>query len=375
MRIALYGAAMRQWGRINPRCLFEDYPSPAGSELAMLGIAKALSDRGHDVKVFCDCEPGVYDGVEYYRPELALPILTSVPHDVVVSWSDPGIFLYPADIKLKVLMVQSSRMGLGQAAEKVDRYFAISRTSAQMLLDSDAYADPAKMWVTRNGVFLSRYANLKGIQHNRHHLVWASSPDRGLHHLTDIFKLVKAQVPDAKLTVAYDFDRAYASYTQTSRGSTFIRALEKAAELKAMDGVEVVQHLAQPNLAELFLTAGIMAYPCDPVHPTETYCVAVNEAMAAGLPVIISDADCLPENYDSAALVLKRPIDAEEWAGDIVKLMTNPKEYDRFSADSLTLAAHTDVADIAEEWEMFFMEFLSGVQTTADRSLAARLGR
>lgn len=387
MRIALYGAAMRQWGRINPKCLFEDYPSPAGSELAMLGIAKALADRGHQVKVFCDCEPGLYNGVEYYRPELALPILSSTPHDVIVSWADASLFLYPVQADLKVLMVQSSRMGLGQAAEKVDRYFAISRTSAQMLLDSEPYADPAKMWVTRNGVFLERFNWEYGAGtwrplprtvvggYNPKHLVWASSPDRGLHHLTDIFKLVKQKVPDAKLTVAYDFDRAYASYQQTSQGSTFIRFLEKAKQLKDMDGVEVVQHLSQPKLAELFLSAGILAYPCDPVHPTETYCVAVNEALAAGLPVLVSDADCLPENYSEAAYIARRPINPLGWADTITMLMTHPEEYAKKSADSLALAAHTDVSDIAAEWEVFFTEFLQGKETTPDRSLASRIGK
>ena len=41
--------------------------SLGGSETALLYMAKALADRGHDVKVFNNCDkPGKYDGVDYF---------------------------------------------------------------------------------------------------------------------------------------------------------------------------------------------------------------------------------------------------------------------------------------------------------------------
>jgi glycosyltransferase involved in cell wall biosynthesis len=213
------------------------------------------------------------------------------------------------------------------------------------------------------------------LDHDPTHLVWASSPDRGLHHLVDIFKLVKDQVSEARLTVCYDFDRAYASYHNSLPGSVFCRWLEKAAELKEMDGVEVLQHITQPALAKLFTEAGLLVYPCDPVRETETYCVTVNEAMAAGMPVVLSDADCLPENYGDHAKLFQRPIDHAAWARSVVQLMTDPERYQRASACSLALARQTDYSLVAGEWEAFFSEFLAGQETTSDRSLAARLGR
>lgn len=391
MRIVMFGASMRQWGKMNPNCLFEDLPSPAGSEMAMIGVARELAKRGHHVKVFTDCEAGVYDGVEYFRPELGLPILTQVEHDVVVSWGDASPFLYPIKAKLRVLMSQGAHLNLGSAAENVDRYFSISRFSAKTLLDSDPYADPKKMWVTRNGVYLSRFQweglvdaeahevvyeppKVREVR-DRHHLVWASSPDRGLHHLVDIFPLVKEAVPDARLTVCYDFDRAFNSYHAMLPGSAFVRWLEKAAELKKMDGVEVVQHISQPKLAGLLLSAGILAYPCDPIRETETYCVTVNEAMAAGMPVILSDADCLPENYGGHSAVLNRPIDTRLWADTITQMMLDEKVYNHQSQKSIELASHTDVSTIAKDWESLFYAYLEGKEETVDMSLASILGR
>jgi glycosyltransferase involved in cell wall biosynthesis len=386
MRIVQYAPGLQHWGRLNPKCLTEDVPSPAGSEIAMMSVSRALAARGHDVTVYADCDTGLIEGVKYYRPELALPMLMQVETDVIVSWQDPQLFFHQLKTGLRVVIGQSAHLDLGPSAIMVDRYFGISRKSAEILLTGERYGEPEKMWVTRNGVSLARFGwkrvaetwvPPRGLdkRKNRKHIVWASSPDRGLQHLVDIFLLVRKAVPDAKLTVCYDFDKAYDGVRKMSPGSVFLRNLDRARALKEMDGVEVVQHLSQPRLAQLYLNAGMLAYPCDPVRPTETYCVTVNEAMAAGCPVIISNADCLPENYGTAACCFPRPIDHEAWANKIVELMTDDKAYACAQAASLKLAAVTDYTEVAEEWEAFFSNYFAGHETTVDRGLAARLGR
>lgn len=377
MRIIMYAANLRHWGKLYPNAPFADVPSPAGTELAMLGVARGLARVGHRVTVFANCDGGSYDGVDYLSAEFAIPYLTTLDTDVVVSWQDASIFLYPLKTKLRVLMSQSSQLGLGQAAGAVDRYFAISRYSAQLLLESDAYADPDKLWITRNGHWPSRFNDgfpIIPTGRNHHQLVWMSSPDRGLHHLVPIFRLVRQRVPDATLAVCYEFDKTYESYKTTQPSGAYTRFLERARALKEEPGVEVVNHLSQPRLASLLMESGIMAYSCDPVRPTETYCNAVNEAMAAGMPVVISDADCLPENYgDFAAAVLPRPINHQDWANAIIQLMTDEEVYRDASYRSQRLAAQTSYDDVAREWEAFFQGYLTGNEVTPDRSLASVL--
>jgi glycosyltransferase involved in cell wall biosynthesis len=384
LRIVMYAANLRHWGALDPKALFEDVPSPAGTEIAMMGVARSLAARGHRVTVFASCDGGTYDGVDYITPDLALPLLSTLESDVVVSWQDPSVFLYPIKTKLRILMSQSTQLGLGQTAERVDRYFSISKFSAETLLDGDPYADPSKMWITRNGIALERFHhfNRNGTlryepdkSERPHSLAWLSSPDRGLHHLVQIFEKVRAVVPDATFDVLYDFDRAYESYKNNMPGSAYVRWLDEAAKLKGMPGVRVLNHLSQPNVAELLSRTAVVAYPCDPVRATETYCISMTEAMAAGCAVVISDADCLPENYANAATILPRPIDHDAWAAEIIKLMTDEEYREGQMQKGLKLASTATFDEIAWEWESFFESYLDGGEIFPDMSLSARLVR
>jgi glycosyltransferase involved in cell wall biosynthesis len=374
MRIAMHATTLRHWGALRPTAPFEDVPSPAGTELAMLAVSYGLAKLGHQVRVFANCEGQVVRGVEFLPAEMAMPLLTQSEHDVIVSWQDPAIFLYPLRAKLKVLLSESTQLGVGQVAQKIDRYMAVSRKSAELLLNSDPYADPDKVWITRNPVLLERFAGLDYHQRNPHRLVWGSSPDRGLHHFVDIFPRIRAQVPDAELVVTYEFDKTLASYRQTQSGSAYVRWLEKAQRLKEMEGVRVLNHISQPKMAELLASAGVFVYSCDPISATETYCSAITEAMAAGCVVVCSDADCLKENYEGAALVLPLPIDPEQWAQEIVSLMTTESERRSALLDQGFLLAHASGDTmVASEWEDFFTGFLEGKEVTPDHSLRAIL--
>lgn len=382
MHIVMYATALRHWGKLNPKSLTKAVESPAGTELAMMGVARGLARKGHRVTVFAQTEGGTFDGVEYISADLALPLLTSLESDVVVSWQDASVFLHPLKTKLRVLMSQSAHLNLGQATDKVDRYFGISRFSAQTLLDSDAYAQPEKMWVTRNGILLQRFpldytSTEEDVRFYKkpHSLLWTSSPDRGLHHLVDIFAKVREQVPDAALTVCYNFDKTLQGFKSGMPGSAFVRNLEYAAQLKKTPGVRVLNHVSQPEIARLLTETAVLAYPCDPIRVTETYCIAVTEAMAAGCACVLSDADCLPENYGQAAVILPRPIDHDAWAETIVSLMLNPGAQYALAQKGLALAALCDFDMVAGEWADMFAGYLAGRETETDLSLASIQGR
>jgi len=68
--------------------------------------------------------------------------------------------------------------------------------------------------------------------------------------------------------------------------------------LKATEGVEYVGSVSQPALAERLAYAHVLAYPN--IFP-ETSCIAVMEALAAGLYVVTSDLAALPETSEGFA--------------------------------------------------------------------------
>jgi glycosyltransferase involved in cell wall biosynthesis len=77
------------------------------------------------------------------------------------------------------------------------------------------------------------------------------------------------------------------------------------------------------ELLRIQKTAMVQIYPLDPRRPSDMYSMSVLEALAAGTPVITSDADAMPECWGDAALVLPRPIDLGAWVEATEGLLTD----------------------------------------------------
>jgi glycosyltransferase involved in cell wall biosynthesis len=126
-------------------------------------------------------------------------------------------------------------------------------------------------------------------------LSYASTPYRGLDVLLNhVFPEVRREFPAAELEV-------YSSmkvYQQGERGDLYAPLYEQCRQTP---GVRYMGSVAQPALAEGLKRASILAYPST---FAETSCIAVMEAMAAGLMVVTTDLGALPETTRGfAALV------------------------------------------------------------------------
>lgn len=92
---------------------------------------------------------------------------------------------------------------------------------------------------------------------------------------------------------------------------------------KPVRGYDTVE-LDRAGLIDLQQTAKVLIYPLDPSRPSDFFSMAVLEAMAAGTPVVVSDADSMPELWADAALVLPRPIDYGMWYATVEDLLSDP---------------------------------------------------
>jgi len=100
-----------------------------------------------------------------------------------------------------------------------------------------------------------------------------------------------------------------------SRNVFWQRFLMKVKKLKADNFVNLVGFVQDEELVSLYTQARAFVFP----SLLEGFGLPGLEAMAVGLPVIASDASCLPEIYGQAALYFE-PLDANQIAEKIVKV-------------------------------------------------------
>jgi glycosyltransferase involved in cell wall biosynthesis len=135
---------------------------------------------------------------------------------------------------------------------------------------------------------------------------------------------------------------------QPGWGGVDLRTLAAGAGLPA-DRLVVTGRLADPDLAALLQEASALVMP----SRAEGFGLPVAEAMAAGTPVICTDAPALVEVAGDAGLVVPRG-DAEALAAAIAALLDDGALQDELAEAGLQQAArHTWDAVADRAWELF----------------------
>lgn len=118
---------------------------------------------------------------------------------------------------------------------------------------------------------------------------------------------------------------------------------------KAVPGYSTVE-VSRPELVRIQSTARVLIYPLDPIRPSDFFSMAVLEAMAAGTPVVVSDADSMAELWSEAAIVLPRPINLNEWYLAVDELLGNPVLWKAHSLRGKHLAKQYDWPVVARKY-------------------------
>jgi hypothetical protein len=118
---------------------------------------------------------------------------------------------------------------------------------------------------------------------------------------------------------------------------------------KPVAGFDTIE-VDRDELIRIQRTAKVLIYPLDPRRPSDFFSMAVLEALAAGTPVITSDADSMPEMWTDAALILPRPIDLGQWYEAVTHLLENPIAWRDRSKAGRALAAKYDWSLVANRY-------------------------
>ena len=285
---------------INFNDLFKSPRGLTGSELSCICFAKEMLKLGHDVTLYIEkANADSWNGIKIKQFEKNKWQGLS-GYDVVYSWNDPEVLKLVDPKSLRIVNQQINDFNFVEAGydNYVDIYTSPSLPHKDHMVRSTGI-NPNKWVVIPNGCNPDLYT--KGIKVPGR-VIYASSPDRGLHHLLDIWPRIKDAVPEAHLKIFYDVDtylKSMLSHTTLVNDPTWMEFYNRAKSIsKNLDkltllGIEKIGSTSREQMAKEMSEAKVLAYPCDPIMWTEGFSVTTMEACASGTIPVISTADAL----------------------------------------------------------------------------------
>lgn len=280
-----------------------------GVESSLIQLSKALYNTGkYNVHVFSHCyNPGSYDGVVYHELENADKALETIEPDVLVVNRSTKLIARSnlrVQFKAKKLYLwahdnvdSSSYSNIFDAFEKVDGVMCVSNTLKESLKKEFGLSED-KLFVVPLGVDLDIKPNVEKKPFN---MIYASTPYRGLKYLPKIFTEVKKLHSEATLDVFSSMKIYDKSLNDNDYNDVF-------KELESLDGVTVHKPVLQRELAGYLARADVMVYPNTFF---ETSCLAAQQSVAYGTPVVSTNLGALKETIGDNSILLSPLKDCE----------------------------------------------------------------
>ena len=316
-----------------------------GAETAFISLAEALAARGHDVAIRNNCpRPGKVNGVDWAPLENGLPntcdmyianrgnrLIGLMPGAArTVFWiHNPANYLlkwrYLSPLwRLRPAIVFSGRYhansypGWAPSGERIEIPYGISEVFRTVTPPDKPPAPRA---------------------------VFTSNPLRSLDWLMELWAvLVRPAVPGAELHV-FSGPTTYGAHGD-ARTAQMAPVLDKARAL-ASRGVVLRPPIAKEDLARELVAARVLPYRGD---PGETFCLAVGEAQAAGVPAVVQDIGCVAERVVDRETGFVAG-DDRAFADATIALLSDDDLWRRQSAQALALQRRWGWSEAASAFE------------------------
>jgi len=284
-----------------------------GTVSGFFGIVWGLADAGHQVDAFCDCKStvvgaGNLGGANVYRID---DVVIDKTYDAYISVNEPDLLRWHPKEKLRICAMWLNDFSFCKPGfqEFVDLYVCPSKSHLEYLAEHTVTAR-RRMTV----IPISVNPEFHDLPQARRpgSVAYASSPDRGLHHLLELWTEIRAKVPEANLRIYYRIQPWYDALVADSgqngslmrgRADQIWRLLDELGR-NSEHGVTVVGPVPPRKMAEELGATKVLAYTCDPVRYTEGFSVTILDACAAGCVPVVAGVDALPEVYWNAAHVI-----------------------------------------------------------------------
>jgi glycosyltransferase involved in cell wall biosynthesis/ubiquinone/menaquinone biosynthesis C-methylase UbiE len=265
-----------------------------GSEEAVINLSAELTKLGYKVTVYNNCgdNEGIYEGVEYLN---WVKFNVKDEFDNFIAWRfnmfDVGILA-----KNKIVWLhdvpQEDQFTRGKSTF-FDKVVVLSEYH-KSLLPKDIPEE--KIFVSTNGIVPEQFEGLEDIKREPHRIIYASSYNRGLETLLEMWKDIKKEVPDATLHIMYGWT-VYDKFVNEG----FVKDdgfKKKMVKLMMQDGVYEYGRIGHKELLKEYAKSSVFAYPCNYVG--EINCIALTKAQACGCYCATNDFAVLGERNSCA---------------------------------------------------------------------------
>ncbi len=358
MRVAVLYPSSNIRVPFNPAELWTSSRGMTGSEGSCVHYAISLAKLGHSVTLFVkSVGPGHTDGINVCPYEEWASTYAAQHWDAVCSWMTPEPLKLAQPGVFRLFNEQVSDFSCCEPGWEsyVDLFCVLSQSHADYMAGQTGF-DRTRWRIMHNGVDCNAFRPGEKV---RGKCIWASSHDRGLHWLLEVWPKVRAGFPDATLHIFYDFNgvevfsrmegfdpsqESNRRYNELGQRSRYV--LEALRRMEGKHGVHTYKSVSRDRIKDEMASSSVLSYPLDPIHYTETFGVTVLEACATGTVPVICAADCFDELWGKVSVKVQPPYPShkDKYVDNLVRTL---------GSDHLSLVAKNCVDHARQfDWEV-----------------------
>ena len=316
-----------------------------GAEAAFLSLAEAFAARGHAVRVCNNCAtPLTHKSVEW------TPIAAGVPRDCDLYIGNRGhrlIGLVPK-ARRRVFWIHNP----GGYLLKLRYLWPLLKFRPTLVTTGRYHASTVPSWVPSGGRAIIPYglgpayrAAIAQESVPPPVAIFTSNPLRGLDWLLEVWaREIHPAVPQAELHI-YAGPQVYGAVGE--RKAEQMNSILDRAEALRDRGVRRFAPMPKPDLIERLRAARVMLYRGD---ENETFCLAVAEAQALGLPVVATPLGALPERIEDGVTGTLAQ-DAAEFAAAAGSLLADDALWQRRHTAAIARQKGLSWSEVAARFE------------------------
>lgn len=344
------------WDWTNP-----DTVGIGGSETSHIEMARRLAEAGHQVISYAPTPfTGPIDGpghVTWFRcdqinwaaPDVNVWVLYRAPHlaDHLPAGATAWLICQDTDYEMRGNELTAERLA------KFTRIVALCGVHGDYL-KAKYPAAKARVCVSSNGVKaeLIRQIAADPPERNPLRMMYASSPDRGLETLLEIFPRIAEQVEGLELHIYYGFDNIDKVIAHMGENHRASKTKKRIAKMFDHPGITYHGRTPQPELLREWFKAGIW---CHPSNFTETSCITCMDAQACGAIPVTSPVWAISENVQHGFFIegnVKNPLVRARYIHSVFSLALQPNLQDQIRGESMPWALDEfDWANFTGQWE------------------------